>query len=140
MSVADKYTLERKKQEIYSDFHTSFEISPISGLLSRVTNEESVKQSIKNILLTELGERFYDSSKGSRLKQNLFELVDFINLDIMKSDIIQLLKAREPRANIMDIRVDDNIDNNTIGLTLVFSIINIPNNYFDLTLNIKRVR
>lgn len=140
MSIADKYTLERKKQEIYSDFHNSFEISPISGLLSRVTNEESVKQSIKNILLTELGERFYDSAKGSRIKQNLFELVDFINLDIMKGDIIQLLKVHEPRANVMDIRVYDNIDNNTIGLTLVFSIINIPNNYFDLTLNIKRVR
>lgn len=140
MAVADKYTLERKKIEIYSDFHNSFEINPLTGFLARTTNEEAVRQSVKNILLTDVGERFYDSNKGSKLKHYLFENVDPMTVEMLKMEIRNTIAAYEPRAIINDVRINENVDGNSYDVTIVFSVININDQLFDLSVNIKRVR
>ena len=85
MSRADKNTLEQKKREIYSDFLNNFDQNPFTGVLARVTNEESVAQSLKNITLTNRGERFYNSNKGSRIRSSLFELFLLELLFLFKS-------------------------------------------------------
>ena len=64
MLRADKQTLERKKSELYSDFLTNFDMNPVTGNLAKVTNESSVKQALRNLMLTMTGERFYDAHKG----------------------------------------------------------------------------
>lgn len=141
MSKADRLTLEKKKKEIYSDFLTNFDKNPFTGYLGKVTNEESVKQSLKNLFLTNKGERFYDFQKGSRLRAALFENQNFGNFEAIKFDLIQLAKRYEPRAilNEVDISESDE-DYNTIIVKIVFSIINIPNQTFNLELFIERVR
>lgn len=139
MARADKFTLERKKVEMYSDFSNNFDKNPITKILGKVSNEESVKQSLRNIVLTEVGERFYDSNKGSKISQSLFEPYDPAYLEMMK---IQLREAcaYEPRAIIQDIRINENLDGNGYNVTLIFSVINIPDQYFQTTLTISRVR
>jgi phage baseplate assembly protein W len=140
LSRADKYSLEQKKTEIYTDFLNSFEQNPLTGALARVTNEESVKQALKNIVLTNIGERFYDSNKGSKIKQSLFELYDPSTIEIIRIQLGEAIAAYEPRAIIQDIRLQEDLDNNGYYITLVFSIINIPDQTFSLDLSIQRVR
>lgn len=140
MSRADKITLERKKTELYSDFLTNFDQNPITGTLARVTNEESVKQSLRNLVLTNTGERFYDNNKGSKIRQSLFESYDPDNLEIIKIQLKETIDAYEPRANILDINFTDGLDENSYGVSIIFSIINIPNSSYDISINISRVR
>jgi len=140
MARADKYTLEQKKAEIYSDFNTNFDLNPVTGFLARVTNEESVKQSIKNLMLTSIGERFYNTYKGSKIRNSLFDNFDPTNLELIKMQASEVLQACEPRARVHDIRLDEDLDRNAYNMTFVFSIINIPDQTFDLTINVKRVR
>jgi phage baseplate assembly protein W len=140
LARADKYSLEQKKVEIYSDFLNSFEQNPLTGLLARVTNEESVKQALKNIVLTNIGERFYDSNKGSKIRQSLFELYDPGTVEIIRIQLSEAIAAYEPRAIIQDIRLQEDIDKGGYYITLVFSIINIPDQTFSLDLSIQRVR
>lgn len=140
MARADKYTAEIKKQELYSDFLNDFTTNPITGLLSRVTNEESVKQSLKNLVLTNVGERFYDPNKGSKINQSLFELYDPANLEMIRLQLREAINTYEPRAKLIDLRLNDNLENNEYYVTLIFSIINIPNETFALDLNVTRVR
>jgi phage baseplate assembly protein W len=130
---SDKFTLKQKEIERYSDFSTTFEMNPFSGMLARVTNEEAVKQSLKNLVLTETGERFYDSNKGSKIKQSLFELV--------KIQLKASLASYEPRANIIDVQLsNDQLDANALNCKIIFSVINIPGPTFTLDLNVTRVR
>ena len=137
---ADNYSLEQKKTEIYSDFLNSFEQNPLTGLLARVTNEESVKQSLKNIILTNVGERFYDSNKGSKIKQSLFELYDPGTIEIIQIQLSEAIAAYEPRAVIQNIRLQEDIERGGYYVTLIFSIINIPDQTFTLDVSMQRVR
>lgn len=140
MSRADRYTVEQKKIERYSDFPTNFDVNPASGWLARLTNEEAVKQSIKNLMLTSLGERFYDANKGSRILNSLFEILDLTDLEVIKLQAREAIESYEPRANLLDLRLDEDLDGNAYSLTFIFSIINIPDQPFDVTINVKRVR
>lgn len=140
MARADKFSLEQKKTEIYSDFLNSFEQNPLTGALARVTNEDSVKQSLRNIILTNIGERFYDSNKGSKIKQSLFELYDPSTVEIIRIQLGEAISAYEPRAIIQDIRLQEDLERNGYYVTLIFSIINIPDQSFSLDLSIQRVR
>lgn len=140
MARADKYSLEQKKTEIYSDFLNSFEQNPLTGLLARVTNEESVKQSLKNIILTNVGERFYDSNKGSKIKQSLFELYDPGTIEIIQIQLSEAIAAYEPRAIIQNIKLQEDIERGGYYVTLIFSIINIPDQTFTLDVSMQRVR
>lgn len=138
---ADKFTLKQKQIERYSDFATSFDMNPFTGMLARVTNEDAVKQSLKNIVLTECGERFYDSNKGSKVKQSLFELFNVGMFETVKMQLRGACSAYEPRAQIIDIQIDqDTLDFNTMRIKIIFSVINIPNSQFSLDLNVSRVR
>lgn len=140
---ADRFTLKQKEIERYSDFTTSFEMNPFTGMLARVTNEDAVKQSLRNLVLTECGERFYDSNKGSKIKQSLFELYDLAMYDVAKIQLMGALAFYEPRAKIIDIQfgaANKDIDSNALQVKIIFSVINIPNATFSLDLNVSRVR
>lgn len=138
---ADKHTFESKKRETYSDFLNNFDVNPFTGLLVRVTNEESVKQALKNLVLTQEGERFYDMNKGSRILHSLFELYDAGLLHIAKVQLEQSLQYYEPRAIIHDIRMaPDHLDSNAYTCQIVFSIRNIPGQNYNLNLAVNRVR
>lgn len=141
VSRSDRFTLKQKEIERYSDFTTSFDMNPFTGTLARVTNEDAVKQSLRNIVLTECGERFYDSNKGSKVKQSLFELFDQGMFDLVTVQLKGSLAHYEPRAQIIDVALaNDTLDFNTLNCKIVFSVINIPDRTFTLDLNVTRIR
>lgn len=138
MARADKYTLTAKKKDIYSDFLNNFDMNPNTGYLAKVTNEDAVKQSLRNLVLTNIGERFYAPYKGSRIRHSLFEPVTPITIEMVQLQLGEVL-ALEPRANIIKYFVSENIDRNAFDVTIVFSVVNLPGEY-DLSIQIKRVR
>ena len=128
-------------REIYSDFLNNFDQNPFTGVLARVTNEESVAQSLKNITLTNRGERFYNSNKGSRIRSSLFELFDSGMFDAIKLDLQDMYSYYEPRAIINDIIIQpETLDLNSLNVSIIFSIINIPGQNFQVSLNVQRIR
>ncbi len=124
-SRSDFFTLERKKVTIYSDFTSSFEKNPTTGLLATNTNEDSVKRSLRNIVLTRLGERFYDTKKGTRIASSLFELYDPAVLEFAKHQLREAISAYEPRANPFEVNIINDIDRNGIFVRITFQTINI---------------
>lgn len=139
MARADKFTLERKKAELYADIPTNFDVNPITGLLTRVINEDAVGQSLRHLILTALGERFYDTNKGSKVPTSLFEPTDLANLEVIRIQVREACNY-EPRAVIHDIRITDNIDRNGYDLAIVYSVLNIPDQRFSLAVNVVRAR
>jgi len=139
MSRSDRYTVKQAKPVLYSDFLINFDRNPVSGNLARVTNEESVKQSIRNLVLTNKSERFYDMNKGSKVSSMLFDLASDTTEVSLETSIREVIQNYEPRAKINKIQVDSLPDNNSLVVKIVFSLINIPQE-ISFNLLLKRVR
>lgn len=139
MARADKQSPTYKKEERYSDFVTDFIRNPVTGNLAKVSNEESVKQALKNLILTNLGERFYNPYAGSTVKASLFDPADAFTADQIRMSIVQAISQNEPRVNVLDVRIGDLPDQNAYSVQIVFTLINIGEP-INLDLIIKRVR
>ena len=150
-SRADAQTQTSRQKEFYSDFLDSFAASPIGGSLAKVTNERSVKQSIKNLILTNLGgfdlntnkrvagERLFQPLIGSDVNRSLFENSDLSTFTTVKQGIEDTIKNYEPRATLIAVDVTGSNDEQYMIVNIVFSVIN-NTNPINLTLNLRRVR
>lgn len=139
MARADIHTSTYNPDERYSDFLMNFDKNPITGNLAKVTNEESVKQAIKNLVLTNQGERLYNQTLGSKVRGSLFDPVDASTAEIIRTTIEQTIKYHEPRANLLGVEIFDDSDNNAYKINIYFNLINIPE-IIQLDLILKRAR
>lgn len=128
-----------QKREIYSDIPNTFDLSPINSDVTRVTNEEAVKQSIRNLLLTDRGERPFQRDFGSDIKSMLFEPATPIIATIMEDHIKEFIRLKEPRCNLIDVTVSAMIDSNQVEVTFLYNIINSTET-LQYTLILDRVR
>jgi hypothetical protein len=139
ISRADKITELSKKQDFFSDFFTDFETHPITNNLARVTNDQSVKQSIRNLILTNRGERFFEPNIGSDILRAVFEPNDILTANDLQRYIEYTIKFCEPRAKLQQVSVTPSLDGNEFVVTILFSIINNPVP-ISLDVILKRVR
>ena len=140
MARGDFFTLERRKVTIYSSFHPSFQKNPNTGSLAHVTNENAVKRSLRNLVLTGIGERFYDSNKGTRIRKSLFEPFDPASLELVRLQLLNSINTYEPRANPVDVQIIDNLDVNSITVRITFQIINIVSDPISIDVFVEKVR
>lgn len=139
MALADRQTIELKRRNSYSDFLTSFEQNPVTGNLAMALDEEAIKQSMINLILTGTGERFYYADKGSRVPHSLFEPNSPETIELIALLVKEVLEQYEPRVIIHDVRVGGELDGNEYDVTIIYAIINNPN-IEELSLSLKRVR
>ena len=69
---ADKFTQTQKKQILFSDFLDNFDRVPFNNQLAKVTNENSVRQSITNLVLTNYGERLFQPNVGGAASKTMY--------------------------------------------------------------------
>lgn len=109
---------------LYSDIQQSFDIHPNKLDLMIDTNEEAIKNSIRNILLTNRGERLFNPLLGSDINSILFENISPQTESTLTSFIKTAITNFEPRANLINVIVSPLPDENAYVATIVFSVIN----------------
>lgn len=112
------------KPVYYSDVNSFMQAHPNTKDISVVENEDSVKNAIRNILLTRKGERFFNPSFGSGIYSVLFENMSPATEGDLRTIINNALDNHEPRANVLKLEVSPYPDENGVVITLVFSVIN----------------
>jgi phage baseplate assembly protein W len=136
---ADVVLKARGQREDFSDFLDSFAKTPFGNQLGRVSNEQSVNQSIRNLVSTSLGERLFQPLVGCSVNDSLFEL----NYDVQASTLEFLIKTtltnNEPRANVISVKVLPSINENALSINIIYSLINNSDPQ-TLTFTLKRVR
>lgn len=110
--------------EKYSDFLTTFEVDSIKQDLIRNVNEEAVKNSIRNLLMTNRGDRLFNNTLGSDIRSVLFESHTPATEQILSDLIKNTITNYEPRARVLEVRVQSDDEEHLIVATVVFSIIN----------------
>jgi phage baseplate assembly protein W len=120
----------------YKDFNLNFLPHPNTGDLSIVKEENSVKQSIRNIILTDYEERPFQPKLGGNIRALLFENPTQLVVMEMKSRVENLIRAYEKRADLSDVQVKFNIDNNAFDIKILFKVVTVGyDGSFGITLN-----
>lgn len=124
----DKLTQSTKQANkiLYSDFMTNFTKHPETDQLVRLTNSEAIKRSVRNLILTNQGERFFRPQIGCNLDSLLFEPMGAEVEDQMKLLIETAIRNYEPRALNTQVYVNGNYDTGRYTVTIAFEIINNP--------------
>ena len=125
MSKTAVKTEKNIRPVIYRDFFTDFSMHSATGELNTKTNEEAVKQSIRNLLLTDKYERPMQPSIGSGLKGMLFENYTPQTQIVAQEVVKECISTYEPRANVINVVVVPEFEN-SVTVTVTFSIINNP--------------
>ena len=128
-----------KKQSLYADFKKNLAISPISKDLALIKDDEAVKQSIKNLVLTDPGERLMQPFIGGGIRALLFENITPAVLNLIENLVKSTINTYEPRADIINVSASSKYDDNTVNVVVNFYIIN-TNEPIKLDLILTRVR
>lgn len=115
-----------KTSRQFRDIITSFAVHPSTKDVSAVKNDVAIKQSLKNLVLTQPGEKFYNQDFGSRVYQLLFEPLDPFTVTELKQDIINTIRNYDQRIEVESLTVLPNIDEHYLQVDLKYTIIGSP--------------
>ena len=114
--------LERVSQG-FKDISMTFQANPLNGDLIALKNENAIARSVRNIVFTLPGEKFFDEDFGSRVSRTLFENVDDISASIIVDEIRQSIINYEPRVRLISVNSYPDYDNNSFDVTIIYEII-----------------
>ena len=109
----------------FKDISMSFEVNPINDDLISVKNRTAIARSIRNLVLTTPGERFFNEDLGSRVSEILFDNLDEISASAIRDEIEETIIKYEPRVRLEDVKVKADYDNNEFNVTVSYDIIGI---------------
>ena len=116
--------LERVSQG-FRDISATFQTNPLNDDLIAIKNETAIARSIRNIVFTLPGEKFFDEDFGSDISRSLFENIDDISANLIQDQIRQSIRNFEPRVRLRNVFADPNFDDNAFNVTIVYDIIGI---------------
>ena len=114
--------LERVSQG-FKDVSMTFQKHPLTSDIIALKNESAIARSIRNIIFTSPGEKFFDEDFGSSISRALFDNINDISANIIKNEIRSSLKNYEPRVKLRNIDVEPNYDQNEFNVTVLYEII-----------------
>ena len=109
---------------VFQDLDLNFTPHPVTKDIVRKFDENAIKQSIKNLVLTRNFERPFHSELGSPVRALMFELVTPLTALTVKRAIIDVINNYEPRVELMEVEPVVSPDNNSLYVSIVFKIRN----------------
>ena len=114
--------LERVSQG-FKDISMTFQANPLNDDLIVLKNANAIARSVRNIVFTLPGEKFFNPSFGSRITESLFENIDDITATIIVDEIRESIQNYEPRVDLNNVEAFPNYDNNSFDLVITYTII-----------------
>jgi phage baseplate assembly protein W len=116
--------LERVSQG-FRDISMTFQNNPLNSDLIVLKNETAIARSIRNIVFTLPGEKFFNPNFGSRVSRSLFENVDEISASSIRDEIATSIVNFEPRVELKNVEVLPDYDNNSFSVVIIYNIVGI---------------
>ena len=131
--------LERVSQG-FKDISMSFQANPLNDDLIALKNENAIARSIRNIVFTLPGEKFFNPSFGSRITESLFENIDDITATVIVDEIRESIETYEDRVQLDSVEAFPNFENNSFDVTITYEIIgrNVPTQELQFVLQSSR--
>jgi phage baseplate assembly protein W len=114
--------LERVSQG-FKDISMTFQSNPLNSDLIPLRNETAIARSIRNIVFTLPGEKFFNPNFGSRVSRSLFENVDEISASIINDEIRNSINNFEPRVSLINIQTIPDFDNGAFDVNIIYRVV-----------------
>ena len=124
----------------YSDLDLFFSAKGVSKDISKVTDNQAVKRSVRNLVLLNHYEKPFHPEIGSGVRDILFEPMTPITAHVLTRKIEDVIENFEPRVKLISVRAQPNLDRNEYEVTVEFYVINTPTELVDLTIMLERLR
>ena len=131
--------LERVSQG-FKDISATFQTNPLNDDLITIKNETAIARSIRNIVFTLPGEKFFDEDFGSDISQALFENIDDISANLIQDQIRESITNFEPRVRLRNVITKPDFDNNAFDVSIIYDIIGINVPAQELTFVLQQTR
>ena len=127
----------------FKDLSMSFQANPLTKDLIALKNQNAIARSLKNIVFTLPGEKFFNPDFGSRITASLFENINDVTASIIVDEIISSVERFEPRVQLLQpdgVRAFPNFDNNTFDVIIGYTIIgtDVPPQQLEFVLESNR--
>ena len=117
-------TIIGSRNRQYKDIDLTFTAKQSSGEIFNKTDASAVKQSVKNLCMTNFGEKPFLPEYGADIQSMLFELADDETESDIEDAIIAAIATYEPRALIKDVFAVSTPDRNSLNVTIQFQVVN----------------
>ncbi len=111
------------KRNLYADLPLGVQVHPNLKDVIALKDIDAVKQAVRNLILTNQGERPFQPEIGSNITALLFEPADTFTAVAIQKEALRVLKKFEPRITNINVQVFDNSDRNAYQVTISFRII-----------------
>lgn len=108
---------------LYTDIDLSLPLHPVKKDVTPLTDLQAVRNSVRNLCMTNFGERPFQPKLGSNITALLFEPADQFTAIQMKKEIYRLLEEHEPRVNATRVQILDDADANAYRVSINFNVV-----------------
>ena len=116
---------QQRVKRKFKDISMSFETNPLNDDLVSLSDTSAIARSIRNIVFTSPGEKFFNPDFGSRITESLFENMDEVSALAIRDEIENSITRFEPRVNVIEVKVIPNFEANEMNATIVYEIVGI---------------
>ena len=107
----------------FKDISMTFQSNPLNDDLIAIKNENAIARSIRNIVFTRPGEKFFNESFGSKITESLFENIDDINATLIEDEIRESIDINEPRVELDSVKAFPIYDLNNFDVIIRYNIV-----------------
>ena len=107
----------------FKDISLSFQPHPVTKDLGVLKNERAIMRSVRNIVETIPGEKFFNPIFGSDVRSQLFENASYAVAESIRQQIITSLENFEPRIDNIDVISNPFPDRNEFEVTVTYDIV-----------------
>ena len=101
----------------------TFQSNPLNDDLIAIKNENAIARSLRNIVFTRPGEKFFNESFGSRISESVFENIDSITATIITDEIRESITNYEPRVKLDSVNTFPDYQNNSFDVTIKYNVV-----------------
>ena len=109
----------------FKDISMSFKVNPLNDDLIAVKNTTAIARSLRNLVLTAPGERFFNENLGSNVNNLLFEGLDDVTASSIKDEIQNTINNYEPRVKLLRTQVSPNFETLEFDVVITYEIIGV---------------
>ena len=109
----------------FRDISMSFKVNPLNDDLIAIKNQTAIARSLRNLVLTAPGERFFNENLGSNVNNLLFENMDDVTASSIKDEIQNTINNYEPRVKLLKTQVSPNFETLEFDVVIRYEIIGV---------------
>ena len=114
--------IERVSQG-FKDISMTFQSNPLNNDLIGIKNDNAIARSLRNIVFTTPGEKFFNESFGSRITESLFDNIDEITSSVIVDEITESINRYEPRVKLNKVKAYPDYENNGFDVIITYDVV-----------------